>query len=287
MGPWHGEISSNVTFAYCTKGCIDVVVLRGRPLTHVRAHRCKTEIHLSRFFFLFSLRKLAERVHKGKKVRLFKDRHTQSTMGASIARKWTRLGHRVLLHQPAQVFAFSCIMTCFSCARWSFGTQSVLVHFLPKMGLRKSRSEADPDGGAGGARPHLAKKKKKGRRSSFARLHVARSRRMYEGSGCPYQRLPHVDSYSFRRLSVSCSDLRKPSGRNVVFFPSLHPLLDTIRVWPETDPEERSFCLDFCRGLDIQTSLCRTLKMSAPAPKLSLTKMCHLRGSTLKLLPEI
>ena len=24
-----------------------------------------------------------------------------------------------------------------------------------------------------------------------------------------------------------------------------------IRVWPETDPEERSFCLDFCRGLDI------------------------------------
>ena len=29
MGPWHGEISSNVTFAYCTKGCIDVSVLRG------------------------------------------------------------------------------------------------------------------------------------------------------------------------------------------------------------------------------------------------------------------
>ena len=35
MGHWHGEISSNVTCAYCTKGCIDVAVLRGRPLTHV------------------------------------------------------------------------------------------------------------------------------------------------------------------------------------------------------------------------------------------------------------
>ena len=30
MGHWHGEISSNVTFAYCTKGCIDVAVLRTR-----------------------------------------------------------------------------------------------------------------------------------------------------------------------------------------------------------------------------------------------------------------
>ena len=29
--------SSNVTFAYCTKGCINVAVLRGRPLTHVDA----------------------------------------------------------------------------------------------------------------------------------------------------------------------------------------------------------------------------------------------------------
>ena len=36
MGHWHGEISSNVTFAYCTKVCIDVAVLRGRPLTQVR-----------------------------------------------------------------------------------------------------------------------------------------------------------------------------------------------------------------------------------------------------------
>ena len=68
-------------------------------------------------FLSFSSRKLAERVHKGKKVRLFKDRHTQLTMEASIARKWTRLGRRVLRHQLAQVFAFSCIMTCFFMCR--------------------------------------------------------------------------------------------------------------------------------------------------------------------------
>ena len=33
---------------------------------------------------------------------------------------------------------------------------------------------------------------------------------------------------TFRPLGFLRSDLRKPSGRNVVFFPSLHPLLDTI-----------------------------------------------------------
>ena len=44
------------------------------------------------FLSFFSSRKLAERVHKGKKVRLFKDRHTQSTKGASIARKKKSLG---------------------------------------------------------------------------------------------------------------------------------------------------------------------------------------------------
>ena len=57
-------------------------------------------------------------------------------MGASIARKRTRLGRRVLRHKLAQGCAFSCIMTCFSCTGWSFDTQSVLVHFLPNMCLR-------------------------------------------------------------------------------------------------------------------------------------------------------
>ena len=119
MGHWHGEISRNVTFAYCTKGCIDVAVLRGRPLTHVRSLSMQNLNPFIALFF-FSSRKLAERVQKGNKVRLFKDRHTQSTKGVSIARKCTRLGRRVLRHQPAQVFASSCIMTCFSCAAMAF-----------------------------------------------------------------------------------------------------------------------------------------------------------------------
>ena len=33
-----------------------------------------------------------------------------------------------------------------------------------------------------------------------------------------------------RLICTLISDLRKPSGRNVVFFPSLHPLLDTITL---------------------------------------------------------
>ena len=35
---------------------------------------------------------------------------------------------------------------------------------------------------------------------------------------------------TFRPLGFLSSDLRKPSGRNVVFFPSLHPLLDTKKT---------------------------------------------------------
>ena len=53
-------------------------------------------------------------------------------MGASIARKRTRLGRRVLRHKLAQGCAFSCIMTCFSCTGWSFDTQSVLVRIFTK-----------------------------------------------------------------------------------------------------------------------------------------------------------
>ena len=53
MGPWHGEISSNVTFAYCTKWCMGVVVLRGRPLTHVRNLSMKPEPFYRAFSFFF------------------------------------------------------------------------------------------------------------------------------------------------------------------------------------------------------------------------------------------
>ena len=60
-------------------------------------------------------------------------------MGASIARKRTRLGPRVLRHQLAQVCASSCLMTCFHAPPWFLDTQSGLVHLLPNMCLRKSR----------------------------------------------------------------------------------------------------------------------------------------------------
>ena len=117
MGRWHGEISSNVTFAYCTKGCIDVVVLRGGQLTHVDA---KPKF-IYRTFPLYFLHENSQRgCIKGQKVRFLKGRHTQSTMEASIARKRTRLGRSVLRHQLAQVCVSSFIMSCFSCAAMVF-----------------------------------------------------------------------------------------------------------------------------------------------------------------------
>ena len=128
-----------MTFAYCTKWCIDVGVLRGRPLTHVDA---KPQFIYRTFPFFFLHENSQRGCIKGKKFRFFKGRHTQSPMEASIARNRTRLGRSVLPHQLAQVCASSCIMSCFSCATrplWCFDTQSVLIHFLPKMGLRKSR----------------------------------------------------------------------------------------------------------------------------------------------------
>ena len=99
---------------------IDVAVLRGRPLTHVKSLSMHNLNPFLSLFLSFFSRNLAERVHKGKKVRLFKDIHTQSTMGASIARKWTSLGRRVLRHQQAHICASSSIMTCFSCAAMVF-----------------------------------------------------------------------------------------------------------------------------------------------------------------------
>ena len=50
MGYWHGEIPSDMTFAYCTKGCIGVAVLRGRPLAHVKSLSMK---NLNPFVVLF------------------------------------------------------------------------------------------------------------------------------------------------------------------------------------------------------------------------------------------
>ena len=125
------------------RGCIDVAVLRGRPLTHVRSLSMQNlNPSIRAFPFFFSSRKLAERVHKGKKVRLFKDRHTQSTKGASIARKCTRLGRRVLRHQPAQSLRLLLHYDLFFMRRDGLSILKVcsyIFYLYIKMGLRKSR----------------------------------------------------------------------------------------------------------------------------------------------------
>ena len=55
-------------------------------------------------------------------------------MGASVARKLTCLGPRVLRHQLAQVCA-SCVMTCFSCAaivfRYSKRARTFFTKYVP------------------------------------------------------------------------------------------------------------------------------------------------------------
>ena len=55
--------SRNVTFAYCTKGCIDVAVLRGRPLTHVSSlSRMSVNTHPIRQIFLGRIPNIEDRV---------------------------------------------------------------------------------------------------------------------------------------------------------------------------------------------------------------------------------
>ena len=129
-------VKFQVTFVSFAKWCIGVTVLCIRPLTHDGSLWCKTEIHLQHAFSFFFLH-CDENAWRGwTRVRTF--RHTRSTMGASIARKRTGLGPRVLRHQLAQTCPTSCIMTCFFffyALRWSSDTQSVLVHFLPKLCL--------------------------------------------------------------------------------------------------------------------------------------------------------
>ena len=55
-------IKYNVTFAYCTKWCIDVAVLHGRPLTHVSS---LSKHNLNPFIALFLSFFLHENLQKG------------------------------------------------------------------------------------------------------------------------------------------------------------------------------------------------------------------------------
>ena len=136
MGHWHGEISSNVTFAYCTKGCIDVAVLRGRPLTHVDA---KPQFIYSTFPFFFLHENSQRGCIKGKKVRFFNGKHTVNN-GSVDCKETDSLGAQRLTSPACASLRLSVHYELFFHAPlWFFDTQSVLVHFLPKMGLWKSR----------------------------------------------------------------------------------------------------------------------------------------------------
>ena len=121
MGHWHGEISRNVTFAYCTKGCIDVAVLRGRPLTHVRSLSMQNLNPFIALFLSFFLHENSQRGYiRVRKLGCLKtDTHSQRRE-RRLQENALAWGRRVLRHQPAQLFASSCIMTCFLCAAMAF-----------------------------------------------------------------------------------------------------------------------------------------------------------------------
>ena len=139
MGHWHGKIQVTWNLRIVQKGvsmwqccAVDRWLMSG-------AYRCKTQNHLSCFSFLFSSRNLAERVHKGKKVRFFKDTHSQ---------RWERWLQENGLPWGAESYFTSwrksapplACMTCFSRAAMVFRySKRAHTFFLPKMGLRKSR----------------------------------------------------------------------------------------------------------------------------------------------------
>ena len=100
MEHWHGEISSNVTFAYCTKGCIDVAVLRGRPLTHVRSLSMQNLNPFISIFLSFFFTKIRREGAKGKKVRLI-ERKTHTFNDGSVDCKKTDSLRAKSLTSPA------------------------------------------------------------------------------------------------------------------------------------------------------------------------------------------
>ena len=93
-----------------------MVVLRGRPLTRVRANRCKTKIHLSRFSFLFSSRKSQREYIRVRKLGYLKTDTYSQRRERRLQENGIAWGVESCVTSLAQVFASSCILTCFSCA---------------------------------------------------------------------------------------------------------------------------------------------------------------------------
>ena len=116
-----------------------MAVLRDRPLTHVRSLSMQ---NLNPFIGLFLHFFLHENSQRGciRKLGWLKERHTH-------IQRWERRLQENGVARTVQSYVTSkrksapllALWPVFHAPRWSFGTQSVLVHFLPKMGLRKSR----------------------------------------------------------------------------------------------------------------------------------------------------
>ena len=135
MGHWHGEISSNVTFAYCTKWCIGVVVLRGRPLTHVRNLSMKPEPFYRAFSFFF-LHENSQRGWKGlrKLGDIEADTHSQQ-LERRLQENGLAWGAESYVTSQRKAAPFLCIMTCFSCAamvfRYSKRARTFFTKYVP------------------------------------------------------------------------------------------------------------------------------------------------------------
>ena len=153
MGHWHGEITSNVTFAYCTKWCIGVVVLRGRPLTHVRNLSMKPK-PFHRAFSFFFLHENSQRgcIRVRKLGDIKADTHSQQ-WERRYCKKTDSLGATSLTSQASARLgcAFSCIMTCFSCAamvfRYSERARTFFTKYVPSrsFGSHVTWNSAVPD----------------------------------------------------------------------------------------------------------------------------------------------
>ena len=126
MGHWHVEIPSNVTFVLCTKWCIGVVV-RGRPLTHVRNLLMKPKPFYRAFSFFL--------LHESSQRGCIMVRKLGDVKADTHGQQWERRLQENGLTWGADSFVKS-LRKAVPFLAWSFDTQSVLVHFLPNMCLR-------------------------------------------------------------------------------------------------------------------------------------------------------
>ena len=113
-----------------------MAVLRDRPLSHVMSLSMQNLNPFIAIFLSFSSRKFAERVHKAKKIRLIERKTHTCNDGSVDCKKTDSLGAQSLTSPASASLRLVLPYDLFFIPR---DTQSVLVHFLPNMCLRKSR----------------------------------------------------------------------------------------------------------------------------------------------------